>query len=231
MKTTAVAILVAASSAGHAAIIIPSLAGTTNVNSFDVGVPAKLTDGSGLSQPVPAGATLATALVTTHVFDGGYQQSWVSNAASPDYFAVNPAPVFIWDLGADVPVSNIILWQYQNNGGNGTNIGNQTQNFTIRLNTAAEGTATFAGSATNLSMQNNLQTGSPSPAQSFSLGGTTARYVQLTITDNYYLAGGTTGGGDRIGLGEIRFNSEPVPEPGTLGLMAMAAAAIRRRRR
>ncbi len=231
MKKTAIVLFGAATAASHAAIIIPSLAGSSNLNSFDVAVPAKLTDGSGLSQAVPGGATLATALATTHVFDGAYQQSWVTNAAAPDYFAASAAPTFIWDLGADVPVSNIVLWQYQNNGGNGTNIGNQAQNLTVRLNTAAQGSVTFSGAATNLTMLNNLQTGSPSPAQSFALGGTTARYVQLTVTDNYYLAGGTTGGGDRVGLGEIRFNTEPVPEPAALGLLALGAVAVRRRRR
>ncbi len=44
--------------------------------------------------------------------------------------------------------------------------------------------------------------------QFFSLGaGARARFVQLTVTDNFFGMPGIVAGGDRVGIGEIRFNA------------------------
>lgn len=54
--------------------------------------------------------------------------------------------------------------------------------------------------------------GGLNPAQGFALGALTGRYVKVSITDNYYGLQGMTGGGDRVGLGEIRFTTEEIPD-------------------
>ena len=224
-------------SSAQAAIIIPSLNSSENLNSFSG--PEQLINNSGLSSPVNNGDTLATAQAATHVFDSSFRQSWVTNNNSGDYFSTNPNPVFIWDLGQDFSLENVLLWQYQNNGGNSTNIGNNARLFELRYSTDADG-PNFSGSAAfSGNLQSNLGLISPaqSPAQTFDLGGETARYIELTITDNYRGQPGITGGGDRVGLGEIRFDVnpvDPVPEPstllGTLFFGTLGASMLKRKK-
>jgi hypothetical protein len=67
-------------------------------------------------------------------------------------------------------------------------------------------------------------------AQVFGLNGT-ARNVQLTVTDNYRNFQGITAGGDRAGLGEVRFYGEVIPEPAGLSLLLLAGGFAMRRRR
>ena len=60
-----------------------------------------------------------------------------------------------------------------------------------------------------------------------------ARYVEMTALDNFFVApgdgsGGETPGGDRVGLGEVAF---AVPEPSSLSLLAIGLLAVLRRRR
>ena len=67
--------------------------------------------------------------------------------------------------------------------------------------------------------------------QSFSFGQTlSARYVEFTARDNFFVApgdgtGGETPGGDRVGLGEIAF-AATVPEPASLLLIGFGIAGI-----
>jgi hypothetical protein len=61
-----------------------------------------------------------------------------------------------------------------------------------------------------------------------------ARYVQFTATDNFFVApgdgsGGETPGGDRVGLGEVAFSVVPEPSSMVLILIAMGLLALRRR--
>lgn len=217
------------------AIVVPTLNSSSNLNSFNA--PTFLTDNSGLSTPVNTGDTLAQASAATHVFDGNFGQSWVTNNSGADYFAnfgATNTPTFVWDLGGLSKVEDIVLWQYQNNGGNGTAIGNETRTFELRFSqsTTFTGAADFSGT-----MASVLGLGGLNLAQAFDLTGvadaSVARFVELRITDNYFGQPGITGGGDRVGLGEIRFNVTAVivPEPASAGLMLLAGAALLRRRR
>jgi PEP-CTERM motif len=238
----AVAIAVAATVAlaappAEAVIVNPTLAGSSNLNPLSTA--DKLTDNSGLSAAVNTGDPLGFAQAVTHVYNGGFIESWVTNDGTSDYFsngfgATNP-PMFVWDLGQDFAVNDAVLWQYQNNGGNGTNIGNHTRTIDVQFNTSAEGAVSFSGPATTITMQSVLGLGGTNSAQTLPLGDETARYVKMTITDNYVGQPGITGGGDRVGLGEVRFNvSTPVPEPMTAGLalfgLSAVGVALRRRR-
>lgn len=107
-RAAGVVALALVASAARANIIVPTLAASSNLNPYSTGTPDKLTDNSGLTAPVNAGATLASILGVRHVFDSGFAQSWVTNASTSDYFltgfgAANP-PIFGWDLGQDLAI-------------------------------------------------------------------------------------------------------------------------------
>jgi hypothetical protein len=223
-------------------IIVPTLAAATNANPFDVATPAKMTDNSGMAPPVNQGDSLGSALSATHVF-GNYAESWVTNASGADYFAGGtPAPTFLWDLHGDVNLDTILLWNYQNDGGGnpdggGYRVGNQARTVELQFNTEAEGSAVFSGPTTTVYMAPVLT--APNSAQGFGLS-ETARYVLMRVTDNHYgdpdgFGVNPTIGGDRVGIGEVRFHGTAVPEPSTLllavaGLGICAAGRIRKRR-
>ena len=130
-----------------------------------------------------------------------------------------------------VEVGSVILWQYENNGGNGTNVGNHAKTIELQFNTDAEGSASFGGAVTTIEMAPVLDPGNtgtvPNGAQAFAVGGGNSySYVQMTITDNHFESPDVTGGGDRIGVGEIRFAREAVPEPASVFLVYLASLAI-----
>lgn len=155
-----------------------------------------------------AGASLSDLQGLGHLFDTGFRESWVTRASAPDYFAGKPAPVLVFDLGRDAWLSSIVLWQYQNHGGGGGHSGNAARTIDVRL-ALSEGGPNFSGDAfTTLNVANvHTDLGGKNKAQTFSLGaGARARYVQLRVTDNYFGQPGILAGGDRVGLGEIRFN-------------------------
>lgn len=232
-------------SAGFAAaaptIILPAISSFANEDPFTGQTFTFLTNNSGMTPAVNNGDSLSAAQAAVHNY-GGFTESWVTNNSTSDYFltgiGATNKPVVVFDLGQDTAISNILLWQYQNDGGGPANVGNHTRTLDLRFNSAAQGGTTFNGSATTLTMMpvvdndgvpgNDL--GGANSAQTFALSGT-ARYVQMTITDNYRGFQGIVNGGDRAGLGEVRFFGDAVPEPATAGLLALAGAALARRRR
>ena len=112
-------------------------------------------------------------------------------------------------------VGSVILWQYENNGGGATaNVGNHSRTIEIRINTEAQGCVAFSDPAATVTLlpvtdsdadpDNDL--GGVNSAQFFAFDPLeNGRYVQLSITDNYRGFQGITIGGDRVGLGEVRF--------------------------
>lgn len=232
-----------AASRAHAAVsvIVPTVNSGINENAFDGQTFAFTVNGSGLTPAVGNGDSLASASAAVHAY-GGYQQSFVTNDGAADYFDTGfgstNQPSAIFDLGVDSFLSSIVLWQYQNDGGASFAVGNHTRTVTLQFNTSAQGTGSFSGPVTTLTMlpvtdgdgipSNDL--GGINSAQVFGLAGM-ARYARLTITDNYRGFQGITGGGDRAGLGELRFVGEAVPEPGTAALGVLAGFTLLRRRR
>ena len=178
----------------------------------------------GTAVPLATGASLADALATVHDRDsGGHVESWTSPTGGGN-------PIFTFDLtgGGDVTVGSIILWQYGNNG-NGTP-GNDTRAFSLDFRTEAEGTA--GAFVADFNAEAAAAGGDPAGnvAQAFGFAGQEdIRYVLLQIDTNY--VGEFGGGGDRYGLGEVRFASEVVPEPGSLALLGLGGLALLRRRR
>jgi hypothetical protein len=163
---------------------------------------------------------------------GGADGNWVTAACGfpCDYIAVTGMPVLTFDLGVDVPLNEISIWGYASSNANGL------QEFNLRFATSAEGTGGFGTSITYNptfgGLTNNDTVRQSRPFDRI----VTARYVQLTATDNFFVApgdgsGGETPGGDRVGIGEVGFEVVPEPASGCLALMALLGLLQFRRRR
>jgi len=130
--------------------------------------------------------------------------TWVTNApngGSGDYFGPTPTPGprLVFDLGADVPLSEVSVWGYADANANGAS------DFNLRFATASDGTGAFGTSISQNPTFTAIQT--VTPRQSFSFPAVSARYVELTPTDNFF--GINPPGGDRVGLGEVAFQTAP----------------------
>lgn len=242
MKAATLLLIAAAGSSFAApAIMVPAISSTTNQNAFSGQGFSFVTNNSGMTPAVNNGDSLASAQAAVHAYTG-FAESFVTNDSTGDYFATgvgaSAPPTVVFDMGSDSVLSNIILWQYQNDGGGSANVGNHTRSLQLRFNTAAQGAGSFSGAPVTLTMMPVLDNdgiggndlGGSNSAQTFSLSNT-ARYVQLTITDNYRGFQGITGGGDRAGLGEVRFFGEAIPEASSAGLLLLGAGFMARRRR
>ena len=176
------------------------------------------------------GASLADALATVHERSGtAHDESWTNTTGAGN-------PVFVFDLGADTSVGSILLWQY----GNGSP-GNSARDFELIFHTNAEG-AVFsfasAGGTEATEFSGTMDAALPGTtdnnvAQFFGFGSSeTARYIALRIATNYN--GIESPGGDRYGLGEVRFASElVVPEPAGFAVLMLGlfGLGLMRRRR
>jgi hypothetical protein len=124
--------------------------------------------------------------------------TWVTDAPNADYFVAKPAPILWFDLGADVVLSEISTWGYADTNTNGA------KDFSLRFATSAEGTTGFGTSITYNPIFEATFATAPRDSNVFSQN-VTARYVEMTITDNWRGFQGGTPGGDRVGLGEVAF--------------------------
>jgi len=137
--------------------------------------------------------------------NGGGAFTWVTNASGADYYGagggIGPTPVIVFDLGSDVVLTEISTWGYSEGNSNGG------RDFSLRFATDAEGPAGFGASIadqTGFVAGFNYVTRDSNPLSQ----PVTARYVEMTFTDNWRgLDPGLTPGGDRVGLGEVAFES------------------------
>lgn len=195
-----------------------------------------LRSGSGLSTSLPNGTDLATAQSTTHTLTGtGHTVSWTLAGNTVQ-------PVFSFDLGSQQTVGTALLWQYGNNGGPGQyDSGNHTREFELIFHTAAEGGIfDFTTEAVEFSgTMDYVDAGGPDSTatnlgQTFQFAPQDAQFVGLRIVSNYggeSVDGNTVGGGDRFGLGEVRFATEAIPEPSSTALIGLAGLGFILRRR
>lgn len=167
-------------------ILITPTAITSSTSGTDSFSAVHLIDGSGLSN------TPTLANLGTHAAPDS-SNAWVTTDSSPDYFLFLPNPVLTCALGSTHFVSELVLW-----GDDGSP--NEAKSFTV----------TFSIDGTRFSNAINLT----SPARlggfptrlPFPGGARVASHVRVTVTDNYYsFFPPRTAGGDRVGLGEIRF--------------------------
>jgi len=221
--------------ASHAAVIQPN---TVNGNiTGDAGSSlANLINNSGLSTSLTTGISLATAQATTHVLSGtGHTDSWTRPTSVGN-------PEFWFDLGADKNFGTLLMWQYGNNGGGPNNMGNATRDFEVIFHTAAEGSSFLPAESVEYNgTMDYITTGNTTAdnvAQTFQFASVTARFVLLRIVNNWGgqinpSNGATIQGGDRYGLGEVRFAEEtaPVPEPSSTALLGLGGLALILRRR
>lgn len=174
----------------------------------------------------PAGVTSSTAgsdfYPASNLIDGSPASLWVS-ASEGIYFTGRHAPILTFDLGSDMALAGLQLQNYNV-------VGNALKDFALAFATEAEGPAGVGTSIDYSPIYSPLANGAI--IQEFLFDQTvTARYVSLLAMDNY--AGWYTGGGDRVGLGDVNFLA--VPEPATLSLAMLTMGALggylRRRRR
>ncbi len=190
----------------------------------------QIINGSGLSAPLNTGDELSAGVTHTWGVATG-SDNWVSTDPGgfpSDWFAASGTiPTFVFDLGSDQALNAAHFWNYGGGSGvAGTIQGNAAKTVEIRYNTAGQGTAAFAGPVINGTLAHGptfgSATGSVLPQLDVPFGSTvTARYIEVRLTDNWYVTPGdgsgvTEGGvpargGDRVGLGEVRFSlSAPV---------------------
>jgi hypothetical protein len=159
---------------------------------------------------------------------GGAEGNWVTDACGfpCDYIATTGTPVLTFDLGQDQMLTEISAWGYASSNANGVS------EFTLKFATAADGPG---GIGTSITYNPTFTlTNDDTVRQSNAFGqAVTARYVELTTTDNFFVApgdgtGGETPGGDRVGLGEVAF---AVPEPSCLSLLTIGCLMLIGRRR
>jgi hypothetical protein len=138
--------------------------------------------------------------------------NWVTAACGfpCDYFATNDPPVLIVDLGQDQPLFEMDVWGYENTNANGAS------QLRLRFASAADGLNGF-GTSIDYEPTFGGLTNETDRRQPLVFDQTVhARYVEITASDNFFVAPGNgsqgeTPGGDRVGLGEIAF---PAPIPG-----------------
>ena len=164
---------------------------------------------------------------------GAADGNWVTadDAGFPaDYIEAVGQPVLTFDLGSDVPLNEISAWGYAATNTNGVS------EFSLKFSTEAEGAGNGAASAGPFTLAGSLVDGSndDTSRQSFNFDPVTARYVEFTALDNFFVApgDGSAGGlpgGDRAGLGEVAF--QVVPEPSSVVLLLIGSLALIRRKR
>lgn len=177
-------------------------------------------NGNGLSAPL----TVANIASVTHAdvtFDAP-GNAWVTTDPGgypSDFFASGGnAPVFTIDLGGIFNVTDFVIWGYHF----GANNGNHPKNLLLEF--SQNGGASY-GAPVGIEVPN---AGAYNSADVITFAGETANYVRMTVTDNFY---GIYSGGDRVGIAEIRFMGDAVPEPSVGCLGALGALLLFRRRR
>lgn len=224
-KTLLLSPLMAASAHAATLMITPtSISYTNSPNQEQTGLfldnELNIINGSGLS----AAPTVGNVNTVTHasVSLSSPGNAWATVDIGPgagDFFAEGGnAPVFAIDLGATYSVTDFVIWGYHF----GANNGNHPKNITLEFSTNG---GTSYGSPLPILVPN---AGAFNGADVVTFAAQNANHVRLTVTDNYF---GSYSGGDRVGISEIRFMGDAVPEPSAAILGSLGALALLRRRR
>jgi len=166
-------------------------------------------------------------LVAANICDNNIATEWATKSTATDgyYFHGGLVPELTVDLGSTYSLSGLAYWGYGNSG-------NNAKSLTLAFSTDG---ATY-GSSVVYTPAAPLAPGSEAREnvyqQNGSFGAVDARYVRITVTDNWFQGicanSEPCTGGDRVGFSEIAF---VVPEPASLGLLAIGGLFVLRRRR
>lgn len=218
MKFRVISVVALATGMASATVLITPGGATNTSGVTEFFSLANIANNSGLS----GSATFENYNTITHA-NAGAGNAWTTNApnGTDDYFlSTSPGTpaVITLDLGAVYEVTDFVFWGYHFGSANG----NEAREFSLEF--SSDGGSSFGAPVT---VSNPLSTYAAQNANTLSLGGTfAADTVRLTIDDNHF--GGTAPGGDRLGLGEVKF---VVPEPSSILLSGLGALAFLRRRR
>lgn len=153
---------------------------------------------------------------------GGAAHNWVTSADAgfpSDFIEDVGMPIIELDLGKDRLLSEISVWGYEDSNTNGM------REFSLRFATDADGPTGYGTSIAynptflveDFFEYLSIERISHAFSEQFN-----ARYIEMTVTDNYFDdPGDGTGengwgaGGDRVGIGEIAFQAPDdfVPDP------------------
>jgi len=157
------------------------------------------------------GAGVGFDSIEPHARLGGTWYTTAPGGFPSDYIVANSGDeIIILDLGADTTLYEMSYWGYAAGNTNGG------KDYTLRFATDGEGGTTALGDENF----GNSITYTPSFDAAFNADNrgsntfsqaVTARYVELTFTDNWRGLQGGTPGGDRVGLGEIAFEDSVPP--------------------
>jgi hypothetical protein len=162
---------------------------------------ANLINGTGLS----ATPVIANYPTITHA-SAAAANAWVTtnpNGAG-DFFlgATPPTVVFQMGFSQTFRLSDFVFWGYHFGAANG----NEGRRFELEFSN--DGGVTYGSP---IPVERTLGNAAVSRAATLDLGqDINANFVRLKVTDNHF---GSAAGGDRVGLGEIRFIGEPVRDP------------------
>lgn len=193
----------AAISVGLSSVVFPpSLAGAEFHSISSISVSTSGADLYPVSNLIQGPGSGFSAAEPHDVLGEGSTHTWVTNApngGNGDYFANGfPDPVLVIDLGENRALGEISTWGYSNGNTNGG------KDFTLRFATSAEGSGGFGTSISYAPEFEAAFSADLRDSHDF-VQTVTARFVEITFTDNWQDFQGGTPGGDRVGLGEIAF--------------------------
>lgn len=171
-----------------------------------------------------AAPTVSNFATLTYTEAGGATQ-WVTATAagfpSSNYFDQGQIPPqFTLDLGGSFALTDLVVWGYS------TGNSNEASDFLVEFST--DGGASYYA---NRLVQTTFHLGNGNAVLTFG-DDFTADFVRLTMLDNTKGRGiSTLPGGDRVGLGEIKFLALAIPEPASFGLLLTGAMSLMMRRR
>lgn len=187
-------------SALQAADLLTPLSASSSTAGSDFFPASNLVDDSGLSSL----ATMANYQSVTHA-SASPSRSWATHnpgGGGSDYYSTfAPDPALTFTLDDTYLVTDLIVWGYFFTSPNN----NEAKTFTVEFSN--DGGATWPHSIP----VTHSRTAGNSDTLSFG-SGHNANTIRLVITDNHF---GTPGavGGDRVGLGEVKFIGDPPTSP------------------
>jgi len=192
----------------YADLIINPNTPTGNVGASAGSSFASLVNNSGLSASVTTGMDTASALLILQ--SAATADTYVTGATTGDYFVNGgTVPVLTFNLGGTYNnINSIVIWNY-------TLAVNSVTEFSLSFYSDAAATAQIGSALNGLT----LAVDSTNAQQVVFAGGVDFDGVQsarLTLTDN--------NGGNRVGLGEVRFSQ--VPEPSTVTLLGLSFCMV-----